>query len=114
MRQNRPPFGSIAALQRAVLYSIVGVNDLGLEIHGDPAGLVCDRDQIRVDVLLADLDALRRVLHAKKRTSANRKKIRPRTGWEYWAEVRPEFARRSSAAAQLALLHWRPMPVRSI
>ena len=49
----------IEVLRRPVeftLYSIVGVNDLGLEIHGDPAGLVCDRDQIRVDVLLADLD----------------------------------------------------------
>ncbi len=32
------------------------MNDLGLKIHGDPAGLVGDRDQIRVDVLLADLD----------------------------------------------------------
>ena|SRR2546422_5821824 len=30
---------------------------------------------------------------AAKRASANRRKMSPRTGWEYCAEVRPELAR---------------------
>lgn len=35
-----------------------------------------------------------------KRASAKRRKMRPRTGVEYWPAFRPELARNWSAAAQ--------------